>query len=80
MRRYLVSLTFAGLSVLPPVVAAAPSVSEDSRPQPTVAVQRVSRPYSGLRDEAAMVLIGTALIALAAAVKRAEWIEDRARR
>jgi hypothetical protein len=36
-----------------------------------VAVQRVSIPATGLRDEAAMVLIGTALIGLAAAVRRA---------
>lgn len=36
-----------------------------------VAVQRVSVPDAGVRDEAAMVLVGTALIALAAAVRRA---------
>jgi hypothetical protein len=36
---------------------------------PTVAVQHVSRP--ALRDEAAMVLVGTALIGVAAAVRRA---------
>ena len=36
-----------------------------------VAVQRVGVPASGLRDEAAMVLVGTALIGLAAAVRRA---------
>jgi hypothetical protein len=36
-----------------------------------VAVQRVGIPASGLRDEAAMVLIGTALIGLAAVVRRA---------
>ena len=76
MRRQFVSLTFAVLSVLPPVVAAASGVTEDSRRQATVDVQRVGRPYSGIRDEAAMVLIGAALIALAAAVKRAEWIDD----
>jgi hypothetical protein len=36
---------------------------------PTVAVQHVSLP--ALRDEAAMVLVGTALIGVAAAVRRA---------
>lgn len=36
-----------------------------------VAVQRVGVADSGIRDEAAMVLVGTALIALAAAVRRA---------
>lgn len=36
-----------------------------------VAVQRVGMPATGIRDEAAMVLVGTALIGLAAAVRRA---------
>lgn len=36
-----------------------------------VAVQRVAVADSGVRDEAAMVLIGTALIGLAAVVRRA---------
>jgi hypothetical protein len=36
-----------------------------------VAVQRVSIPGIHIRDEAAMVLVGTALIGLAAAVRRA---------
>jgi len=36
-----------------------------------VAVQRVSVPGIYIRDEAAMVLVGTALIGLAAAVRRA---------
>ena len=36
-----------------------------------VAVQRVSVPGIHIRDEAAMVLVGTALIGLAAAVRRA---------
>lgn len=36
-----------------------------------VAVQRVSGQPWGLRDEAAMVLVGTALIGLASAVRRA---------
>jgi hypothetical protein len=38
---------------------------------PAVAVQRVSLPAAATRDEAAMVLVGTALIGLAAAVRRA---------
>jgi len=37
----------------------------------TVAVQRVATPAGGLRDETAMVLVGAALIGLAAAVRRA---------
>jgi hypothetical protein len=36
-----------------------------------VAAEQVRQSVPGLRDEAAMVLIGTALIGLAAAVKRA---------
>lgn len=38
---------------------------------PTVAVQQVTVPFPGMRDEAAMVLVGTALIGLGAAVRRA---------
>ena len=36
-----------------------------------VAVQRVGVPATGMRDEAAMVLVGTVLIGLGAAVRRA---------
>ena len=36
-----------------------------------VAVQRVSVPSSGVPEQAAMVLVGTALIGLAAAMRRA---------
>ncbi len=36
-----------------------------------VAVQGVGLPFTGIRDEAAMILVGTALIGLAAAVRRA---------
>jgi hypothetical protein len=70
-RRQLVSLIFAGLAVLAPVVAAAPAVGEESSSTPAaVAITQTLR-YPVLRDEAAMVVIGTALIALAGAVKRA---------
>jgi hypothetical protein len=78
MRRQLVSLMFAGLigmSVSPLVVAGrqagAAEVAPDRASAAPVAVQRVGIPANGLRDEAAMVLVGTALIGLAAAVKRA---------
>lgn len=73
MRRYLGSLLFVGVMGL----AGTPAVAEPSRteepqlaPAP-VAVQRVAVPGIGLKDEAAMVLVGTALIGLAAAVRRA---------
>jgi len=72
MRRQLVALTFAGLAFLPPAIAAAPAVGEEVAGAPTaVAVQRVAAPVPVMRDEAAMVLIGAGLIALAAAVRRA---------
>jgi hypothetical protein len=53
-------------------ILAAPATGGDAAAEtPTVAVQRVSLRYPAVRDEAAMVLVGTALIALAAAVRRA---------
>jgi hypothetical protein len=75
MRRYVVSFVFAGCIALAPPLMAAPAatgetVAADSE-APAVAVQRVRVPLPGLRDEAAMVLVGTALIGLAAAVRRA---------
>jgi hypothetical protein len=72
MRRQLVSLTIAGMAVLATGLNASP-VSDDTpaNAAPTVAVQRVSLALPAVRDEAAMVLIGTALIGLAAAVRRA---------
>jgi hypothetical protein len=75
MRRQFVSLTFAGLMGLwvSPLAAAATTPDEGRETPATgaVAVQRVNIPATGLRDEAAMVLIGTALIGIAAAVRRA---------
>lgn len=62
------------------VVAGVGASAASSRKQATearesaaapVAVQRVGMPATGIRDEAAMVLVGTALIGLAAAVRRA---------
>lgn len=72
MRKHLVSITFAGLLAVvatPPATAVTPD-NDAVSPAP-VAVQRVSLPSMGIRDEAAMVLVGTALIGLAAAVRRA---------
>jgi hypothetical protein len=73
MRRQFVVVMFAVL-----VAAAAVSVfaagrltaDEPRENAAPVAVQRVGVP-TGIRDEAAMVLVGSALIGLAAAVKRA---------
>ena len=76
MRSQLVSVMFAGLVGLAASQSGAatrPAVDEarNSASAAPVAVQRVSVPATGLRDEAAMVLVGTALIGLAAAVRRA---------
>ncbi len=75
MRRHVVSFVFAGCIALAAPLMAAPAASGEtvaSNPDaPAVAVQRVRVPLPGLRDEAAMVLVGTALIGLAAAVRRA---------
>ena len=73
MRRQLVSLTIAGLAVLTTTSSASPAGDDTTAvtAEPTVAVQRVSLPLPALRDEAAMVLVGTALIGVAAAVRRA---------
>ena len=74
MRKYLASTVFTGcaLAASTSPLAAAPSLKEAETATPAVAVQQVRVPANGgLRDEAAMVLVGTALIGLAAAVRRA---------
>lgn len=57
----------AGASGRPPV----DSSQDRTRASAPVAVQGVGLPFAGIRDEAAMVLVGTVLIGLAAAVRRA---------
>lgn len=75
MRREWVVLMFAVLVAVAVVSAAAASrASVDDGRESTaapVAVQRVGFPSTGMRDEASMVLVGTALIGLASAVRRA---------
>lgn len=73
MHRQMVSFTFAVLAMLmaTPMVTATPTSPDEPAMASTVAVQRVAVQGPGLRDEAAMVLVGTALIGLAAAVRRA---------
>ena len=73
MRRQLVSLAIAGLASMATGLGAAPVVDDTTAASaaPTVAVQRVSVPMPAVRDEATMVLVGTALIGVAAAVRRA---------
>ena len=75
MRRHISSLMFIGVMGLwaSPLAATGGTQDEGREAVATsaVAVQRVSLPATGLRDEAAMVLVGTALIGIAAAVRRA---------
>jgi hypothetical protein len=75
MRRQFVVVVFALVAAAAVAsVAAAGRVAAAEPRQETVtpvAVQRVGIPATGIRDEAAMVLVGTALIGLAAAVRRA---------
>ena len=73
MRRQLVLLTIAGLAVLATRLSASPAADANpaANAAPTVAVQRVSLPPPVIRDEAVMVLVGTALIGMAAALRRA---------
>ncbi|MDQ3346745.1 MAG: hypothetical protein M3545_02145 [Acidobacteriota bacterium] len=53
------------------VAAGGPAEQPRESTATPVAVQRLGIPATGLRDEAAMVLVGSALIGLAAAVRRA---------
>lgn len=70
MRKYLASSVLLGCAFAGSPASAATSVKEAEAA--TVAVQQVRVPAGGgIRDEAAMVLVGTALIGLAAAVRRA---------
>jgi len=64
---------FAGAMGIGAVAANGRTVEDTSRVEPAaaVAVQRVSIPATGIRDEAAMVLLGSALIGLGAALRRA---------
>ena len=71
MRRQILPILFAGLASTAPLMAG-PSVGDDraAHAASTVAVQRTSLPIPGVRDEVAMVLVGTALIGLAAVMRR----------
>ena len=66
-------MTLTGLAVLSTGLSASPAVDDNTvaNAAQTLAVQRVSLPHPAVRDEAAMVLVGAALIGVAAAVRRA---------
>lgn len=75
MRRWVGTAVFAGCTLVAGSIASAtPAIGGASTPRSTesaVAVQQVQFAFPGLRDEAAMVLVGTALIALGGVVRRA---------
>jgi hypothetical protein len=79
MRREWVLLMFAALVAVAAAAASAAAAGrtgvdearENTAASAPVAVQRVGIPATGMRDEAAMVVVGSALIGLAAAVRRA---------
>jgi hypothetical protein len=74
MRKYLVTLVFGGCALMGSPFSAASSTKEMTpEASPTVVIEHASVrvPVHGLRDEAAMILVGSALIGLAAAVRRA---------
>ena len=72
MLKYVLSVVVAGLlALMASPMAIADTPVDDTVSAAPVAVHRVSLPSTGIRDEAAMVLVGTVLIGLAAAVRRA---------
>lgn len=72
IRRYLLAGIVSAFMVIVSPTAGRSDPDRDEAVEPsTVAVQRLAGQPTGLRDEAAMVLVGTGLIALAAAVRRA---------
>lgn len=70
MRKYLLFAVVAGLLAFMAPMAIADTPDDDTATAP-VAVHRVSLPSMGLSDEATMIVVGSALIGLAAAVRRA---------
>jgi hypothetical protein len=66
-RRAVLVMVFAAVA-LAAALGASPAVGDETADEPLAVQQSVTRP---IRDEAAMVLVGTALIGLAAAVRRA---------
>jgi hypothetical protein len=68
--KYLCLAVLVGIIAGVSSLAAAPAANEPSAAA-TPPVQKTPKSGPGLRDEAAMVIVGTALIGLAAAVRRA---------
>jgi hypothetical protein len=72
MRARVVAFLFVGVAGLAAPLFAAPAEdgARDTATPSAVAVQQVELPLPRIRDEAAMVLVGTALIGLGAVVRR----------
>ena len=73
MRRLVVIVVLFGSAAVAAPLAASPAGRDTrtvERQHSAVAVEHVAVPLLALRDEAAMVLVGTALIGLGAAVRR----------
>ena len=72
MRRYLLAGIVAGFMVIVSPSAGRSNPDTDRAvDRSPLAVQQLTTQSSGLRDEAAMVLVGGGLLVLAAAVRRA---------
>jgi hypothetical protein len=72
MRRRFLTLGILGLIAATPTIGSSEADITRSTVTATVAVPAVPRPAPWLRDEAAMMLVGSALVGLAAAIRRAE--------
>jgi hypothetical protein len=72
VRQHVMRKNLASLAMLFCLSSAVPALatSNTTDEATAVAVQQVRMPLPGVRDEVAMVLVGTALIGLAAAVRR----------
>ena len=72
MRRFVTVVGFIGCLACAASVSASPASNGASEPdRPAIAAQQNRAAVPDFRDEAAMVLVGSALIGLAAAVRRA---------
>jgi len=73
MRRQLITLTLAGLAIATTASGSSSAATDASSLEaaPAVTVRHAGRGVPPMRDEAAMVLVGTVLIGLGAAVRRA---------
>jgi hypothetical protein len=70
--KYLASLVFTlTVTAATPALAETAATQDETNASATGAAQQVRMPVPFLREEASMVLVGTMLIGLAAAVRRA---------